>query len=195
MTTKQSPFDKKITPHEVYKVVDEYFQLTGNVITFDLKVSAKIGLYVLKGDKHEFVGRFPNWEAYKMILELVEKAKDNEPKRFKVPHLSRETYQALIEDLDDETLCDLLCLFKAEYDSALHSNPNFMPEGDMRSHMDAVKRYIVVYQRHQCWTAKNAKRNLKVMLKRYRQWVMSGVNREYEAGAKVFDDKYGVLLV
>ncbi len=76
MSKKRSLFpNKNIHPHKVYKAVAGYHKATGNIITFDLKVSAHIGLYVVDASgRQQFIGRFPNWEAYAMINRLTAQA-------------------------------------------------------------------------------------------------------------------------
>jgi len=211
MNKEKSPF-KNTTIHikTIAKAAGEFKTATGRdaILAFQDCPEGKIRLCIAENGLSNIVYTsepIPNWKVYAMLVKATDDAREN-PKRFitpdaaakptvfKVPHLSKETYQALIEELSDTVLCDLLGLFKDEYDHARVSNPSFRPEEQMRSEMDAVGRYIHVFNRHGGWELK-PKRNLKVILKRYRMWVMQAVNKEYQAGTKVFPDKHGVLLV
>ena len=213
---KQSPYSKKVSIRQIAAAAGEYTTLSGNQIfqRLDCPQGTVILLLDALTNKQQMVGPLANWKALKLIEKMIEGEKKVDynvvahlDPRFKlpttaapltnfkmpVPHLSRETYQALIEELSDDLLAELLQLFKDEYDFMCVSH-NYVPDSEMRSQMDAVHRYIKVKQNHGGWDAK-PKRNLKVLLKRYRQWVMQAVNKEYKAGTKVFPEKYGVHLV
>jgi hypothetical protein len=216
MSNKKSPFDRKMSTIDVAEAAGKYFELSGKHILQDLSKKRATGKVVLLIDgmtpQQQLTEPLFNWEAVDAINNLCKPWEKIDHVKFlyptsavkpdlfltpktlvnPTPILSRESYQALIEELADEMLCDLLQLLKNEYDYHTAAN-DFTPDEMMRSNMDGVHRYIKVYQRHKGWDAK-PKRNLKVMLKRYRVWVMQSVNKEYLAGAKVFPAKHNVVL-
>lgn len=217
MSNSKSPFDKKMSTIDIAEAAGRYFELSGRHILQDLSNKRKTGKVVLLVDgmtpQQRMTNPMFNHQAVKLINDLCKPwekvdhvkflyptsavkpelfaASKQEPKPS--PILSRECYQALIEELSDERLCHLLFLLKVEYDFMLTMG-SFTTDDLMRANMEGVRRYIKVYQNHAGWDAK-PKRNLKVLLKRYRTWVMQAVNKEYEAGAKVFPDKHNVVLV
>ncbi len=216
MSNAKSPFDRKMSAIDIAEEAGRYFELSGRHILQDLSKKRKTGKVVLLIDgmtpQQRMTNPLFNWEAVNMIKNLCKPWEKVDHVKFlyptsavkpdlfvapktlvnPTPILSRESYQALIEELSDERLCHLLFLLKNEYDYHLTAN-DFTPDEMMRSNMEGVRRYIKVYQRHDGWDTK-PKRNLKVMLKRYRVWVMQSVNKEYLAGAKVFPDKHNVVL-
>ena len=217
---EKSPFpDTNISLRKIAKAAGKFYKLTGHQVLQALEdcKEGSIRIWIADGGLNNIVFKsdeIPCWKAYKFIIDACESYQPDSkrflmpelaakptvfkaPERtelFKVPHLSRETYQALIEDLSDDILVDLLQLLKSEYDYMLTSGGAFLPDEMMRAQMEAARRYIKVYQNHGGFDIK-PKRNLKVLLKRYRTWVLQSVNKEYRAGAKVFPEKYGVLLV
>ena len=116
------------------------------------------------------------------------------PKEPASPILSKEKYFRLMSKLDHGTLTHLLVLFKDSVSHLMVNTSEFRVDEIMASDVNAAKSYIYVFETHGVWSNPKAATNVRVLLKRYRQYVMEAVNKEYLEGRPVFDPKYKVPI-
>jgi hypothetical protein len=113
----------------------------------------------------------------------------------KTPMLDKESYYKIVEMGDQDLLCNMLNSFQRHIDYMVRDHAIVNPTEEFQMDVGAVKRYLDVFGRNGMWSDKRALKNIIILLKKYRAFVMEGIDQQYLLGRKIFPAALNVPLV